>query len=104
MLLAAQGAAGGGGMGMLIMIVAMLVIMWFFIIRPQQKKQKEIRSFQNSLQEGSPVVTNGGIYGKVKRIDLNTNKVEVEIADGVVIEVDKNYIFADASSQTPNKA
>ena len=104
MLLAVQGAAGGGGMGMLIMIVAMSVIMWFFMIRPQQKKQKEIRNFQNSLQEGSSVVTNGGIYGKVKHIDLSTNKVEVEIARGVVIEVDKNYIFADASSQAPNKA
>ena len=104
MLLAAQGAAKSGGMEMLIMFVALFVIMWFFMIRPQQKKQKAIRNFQNSLQEGASVVTNGGIYGKVKRIDLNTNRVEVEIARGVVIEVDKNYIFADASSQAPNKA
>ncbi|HEY9551295.1 MAG TPA: preprotein translocase subunit YajC [Prevotella sp.] len=104
MLLAAQGAAGGGSMGMIIMLVAMFAIMWFFMIRPQQKKQKEIRSFQNSLAEGSSVVTNGGIYGKVKRIHLDSTKVEVEIARGVVIEVDKNYLFADASSQVPNNA
>ena len=72
--------------------------MWFFMIRPQQKKQKEIRNFQNQLQTGTRVVTGGGIYGTVKHIDLNTNKVEVEIARGVVIEVDKGFVYADASA------
>ena len=51
-LLAAQ-QSGQGGSGMfLIMMVAIFAIMWFFMIRPQQKRQKEIRKFQNSLQEG----------------------------------------------------
>ena len=68
------------------------------MIRPQQKKQKEIRAFQNALQEGSKVVTGGGIYGTVKRIDAATNTIEVEIARGVVIRVDRGYVFADASS------
>ncbi len=73
-------------------------------VRRPGHRPKNPSSPQSSLQEGSSVVTNGGIYGKVKHIDLSTNKVEVEIARGVVIEVDKNYIFADASSQAPNKA
>ena len=50
LLLQAQ-AQGGGSMSFLIMMVAIFAIMWFFMIRPQQKKQKEIRKFQNSLQE-----------------------------------------------------
>ena len=100
MLLAAQ-AAQGGGMGMLIMMVAIFAIMWFFMIRPQQKRQKEIRNFQNALQEGSKVVTGGGIYGTVKRIDLAANTVELEIARGVVITVDKSSLFADMASQAP---
>ena len=105
MLLAVQGAAGGGGMGMLIMIVAMFVIMWFFMIRPQQKKQKEIRAFQNALKAGDTVVTGGGIYGTVKKIDLATNKVDIEIAHNVVITVDKGYVFASvqASQQGQSK-
>ena len=100
-LLSAQDAAqqpAGGGMGFLIMMVAIFAIMWFFMIRPQQKKQKEIRNFQNQLQTGTRVVTGGGIYGTVKHIDLNTNKVEVEIARGVVIEVDKGFVYADATA------
>lgn len=101
LVLAAQAAgAQGGAMGMLIMMIAIFVIMWLFMIRPQQKKQKEIRKFQNSLTEGAKVVTGGGVYGTVKRVDLTTNTVEVEIARGVVVVVDKNYVFADLSSQT----
>lgn len=100
MFLAAQ-AAGGGSMQFLIMMVAIFAIMWLFMIRPQQKKQKEIRNFQNSLQEGTKVVTGGGIYGTVKRIDLTTNTLELEVARGVVITVDKSSVYADINSQAP---
>ncbi|MBO4964386.1 MAG: preprotein translocase subunit YajC [Prevotella sp.] len=95
--MAAQ-AAQGGGMSMILMLVAMFAIMWFFMIRPQQKRQKEIRNFQNALQEGQQVVTGGGIYGTVKRIDLTTGTVDLEIAKGVVIKVDKGSVFKDMSS------
>lgn len=101
-ILAAQAASQGGSGTFLILMLAIFAIMWLFMIRPQQKKQKEIRAFQNSLQEGSKVVTGGGIYGTVKSIDIATGKVEVEIARGVVISVDKGYVFADAKSQAPN--
>lgn len=97
-----QAAAGGGSMSFLIMMVAIFAIMWFFMIRPQQKKQKEIRKFQNSLAEGSKVVTGGGVYGTVKHVNLEQNTVDVEIARGVVITVAKGYVFADTASQTPN--
>lgn len=98
-----QAAAGGSSMSFRIMMVAAIfAIMWFFMIRPQQKKQKEIRKFQNALAEGTKVVTGGGVYGTVKRVDLEANTVDVEIARGVVITVAKGYVFADAASQTPN--
>ncbi|MBQ8047881.1 MAG: preprotein translocase subunit YajC [Prevotella sp.] len=103
LILAAQAAGQGGGMGgMLLMMVALFAIMYFFMIRPQTKRQKEIKAFQNSLTEGTKVVTGGGIYGTVRRIDLANGTVEVEIARGVVVTVDRNYVFANASSQMPN--
>lgn len=97
-LLASQQSAQSGNFTFIFMIIAMFVIMWFFMIRPQQKRQKEIRKFQNSLQEGVNVVTGGGIYGTVKKVDLTTNIVDIEISKGVVIRVDKNYVFADVAS------
>ena len=88
-------------MSMLLMMLAIFAIMWFFMIRPQQKRQKEIRQFKNSISEGTKVVTGGGVHGTVKRVNLAENTVEVEIARGVVITVDKNYVFASASPQGP---
>lgn len=101
-ILAAQ-AQQGGGMSMLLMMVAIFVIMWLFMIRPQQKKQKQIRNFQNALSEGDSVVTGGGIYGTVKRVDVETGKVDVEIARGVTITVDKSYVFQGAQDAQPQK-
>lgn len=98
LFLAAQSAQGGGSMSFLIMMVAIFAIMWFTMIRPQQKKQKEIRNFQNNLAEGAQVITGGGIHGVVRRIDLASNTVEVEVAKGVTLRVDRGYVFADASS------
>ena len=99
-ILAAQaGGANGGGMSMLIMMVALFAVMWFFMIRPQQKKQKEIQKFQNALTEGMSVVTGGGIYGTVKKVDIAAGIVEVEIAKGVTIRVDKGYVFKDETAQ-----
>ena len=102
-ILAAQAAQGGGSMSFIIMMVAIFAIMWFFMIRPQQKRQKEIQNFQNSLAEGAEVITGGGIYGTVKKIDLAKGIIEVKIADGVVIKVDKSYVFKDTSSTPMQK-
>lgn len=104
MILAAQAAQGGSSMtSFIIMMVAIFAIMYFFMIKPQQKRQKEIQNFQNSLQEGTPVVTGGGIYGTVKKIDLATGVIEVKIADGVVIKVDKGSVFKDPASTPVQK-
>lgn len=99
LILAAQAAQGGGSsMSFIVMMVAIFAIMWFFMIRPQQKKQKEIQKFQNSLTEGASVVTNGGIYGTVKKIDLANSIIEIEIAKGIVIRVDKSCVFKDMAN------
>ena len=97
-----QSGSGQSGLPMLIMMVAIFAIMWLFMIRPLQKKQKKIREFQNALKEGDKVVTGGGVYGTVKRVNAQENTIDIEVARGVVITVAKGYVFADATSQTPN--
>lgn len=97
-----QSGSGQSGLPMLIMMVAIFAIMWLFMIRPQQKKQKKIREFQNALKEGDKVVTGGGVYGTVKRVNAQENTIDIEVARGVVITVAKGYVFADATSPTPN--
>ena len=95
-----QAAPNGGGnlMMTVIMFGAIFAIMYFFMIRPQQKQRKEIQKFHNELTEGTSVVTGGGIYGTVQKIDLAKGTVDVKIARDVVITVDKSYVFKDMSS------
>lgn len=92
--------AGGGNFSMIIMMVAIFAIMYFSMIRPQQKKQKEIMNFRNNLTVGQEVVTAGGIYGKIKDLDVTT--VTLEIASGVKIKIDRNSIYANAQQGTNN--
>ena len=104
LFLAAQAAQGGGSMtSFFIMMIAIFAIMYFFMIRPQNKRRKEIQDFQNSLAEGTQVFTSGGIYGTVKKIDLANGIIEVKIADGVVIKVDKSYVYKDTASTPMQK-
>ena len=105
-LLQAQAAAGAGQpqgsqWSFWIMMIVIFVIFYFFMIRPQTKRQKEIKKFQDSLENGKTVITQGGIYGRVR--EVKDNYVLVEIADGVKIRVNKNMVFdspEDASQQT----
>ena len=85
------------------MINTFMTIFYFFMIRPQTKRQKEIKKFQDSLENGKTVITQGGIYGRVR--EVKDNYVLVEIADGVKIRVNKNMVFdsPEDASQQPTK-
>lgn len=82
--------AQSGGPSMWIMLLLMIVIFYFFMIRPQSKKAKEERKFRDSLQKGDKVVTAGGIHGKVAEVKDLT--IVIEVANGVNIIVEKNFI------------
>ena len=74
------------GIGQFIPLILIFVIFYFFLIRPQQKKVKEHKLMVEGLKRGDKVITTGGIIGSVERI-IDNEKVEVEIADNVTVEV-----------------
>lgn len=76
-----------GGFGLIWMLVIMLVIMMLFA-RPRQDKEGE--KFRNALQMDQDVITNSGIFGKIKAID--DVSVVLEIAQNTRIRVDKRFI------------
>ncbi len=83
-------APGGSGMANIIFIVVMFAVFWFILIRPQMKQQKEHKNMVSALAKGDEVVSAGGILGKITKI--GDNFVELEIADNVVIKIQKNSI------------
>ena len=86
-------AAGAPGQGDTLMgllpIVLMFVILYFLMIRPQMKKAKEHKAMIEALQKGDEVVA-VGIVGKITKID--DNYVGLEVADNVVIQVQKQAV------------
>ena len=74
------------GIAQLIPLILIFIIFYFFLIRPQQKKVKEHKAMVENLKKGDKIVTSGGITGIITRV-VDNDKVEVEIADNVTVEV-----------------
>ena len=78
----------GSGIGQFIPLILIFVIFYFFQIRTKQKKVKEHKSMVEGLKRGDKVITSGGITGTIERI-IDNDKVEVEIAENVKVEIIK---------------
>ena len=95
----AQAAAGqeGDPLNMLITFGLIGVIFYFLLIRPQRKQQKELKERQESLKPGDKVVSAGGIYGVITKVEQDA--VRMEIAPSVTIKIAKTSIV----SSTPKE-
>ena len=76
------------GFAQFIPLILIFVIFYFFLIRPQQKKVKDHKAMVENLKRGDKVITSGGITGTIERL-IDNDKVEVEIAENVKVEVVK---------------
>lgn len=87
---AQEGAGTSSGFVSLIPLVLIFVIFYFLLLRPQIKRAKEHRKMVGSLAKGDEIVTNGGMLGRITRLDEEF--VAVEVADGVVVRVQRSAI------------
>ena len=62
----------------LLPFVGILVLMYFFLIRPQKKQEKEIASMRNNLVVGDEISTNGGLIGRIVKINEETDVITIE--------------------------
>ena len=74
------------------MMLVFVAVFFFFVIRPQMKRAKDHRNMVSAIAKGDEVVTNGGILGRVD--DVGDAFLAIEIADKVVIRVQKNAVAA----------
>lgn len=102
---AAAGTAGAESGSLAVTLTQLgliLLIFYFFLIRPQTKKIKEHTAMVEALKVGDKVITNGGIYGTV--VKINGAEISLEVASGVNIAVDRMYIGGLAAPQNKNSA
>ena len=90
----------GSGIDQFIPLILIFVSFYFFLIRPQQKKVKEHKAMVEGLKRGDKVVTSGGITGRVERL-IDNDKVEVEIAENVKVEIVKATGIQSLLNNTP---
>ena len=88
----AMGATADGGSPLVqaIPFVLILGIFYFVILLPGKRKQQKVQAFLDNLKENDRIITTSGIYGQIARI--NGDKVQLQIADKVRIDVSKAAI------------
>lgn len=69
--------------------IVIVAFIYFFMYRPNKKRMVEYQKMLDSIKVGNRVLA-AGIYGTVKKVNEKT--INIEIAKGVVIEVNKNAV------------
>ena len=82
-------------------LILIIVVFYFFMIRPQVKKQKDLRTYRESLKKGDKIVTTGGIYGKV--VDIKDNVIVIDVGEQVRLKIDKSAVLKDAADLAAQK-
>lgn len=89
---AAGGPAPASPLMSLLPLIVLFIVFWFLLLRPQMKKAKEHRELIAKLQKGDEVLTSGGVAGRID--DLGESFVSVEVAEKVVIKVQRGAVTA----------
>jgi len=75
-----------------LLLLGMFVLFYFLLIRPQQKRAKEHKEMVDAVKTGDEVVMGGGVLGRVSGV--SEQFASVEVADGVVVKVQRHSIIA----------
>ena len=78
----------------LISLVVIIVLYVLFTFVNLKKQQRKLVTIQEQLKVNTEVIISGGIYGRIKHLDARFAKIE--IADGVVIKVERYAIRSAA--------
>ena len=70
--------------------VLVVGIFYFVILLPMKRRQQKVQAFLAALKVGDKVVTSGGLYGSITR--LNDQSVQVQIAERVRVEMSRSAV------------
>lgn len=76
--------------GSLVMLLVVVAIFYFVLVRPQKKRLQEHTKLIESLKPGDEVVTLGGLYGFINRVD--DENVWLEVSEDTEMRFTKQSI------------
>ena len=53
----------------IVMVVLFVAVFFFFLIRPMRQREKQHDQMVLKMEKGDVVITAGGVYGEVEKID-----------------------------------
>jgi preprotein translocase subunit YajC len=71
-------------------LIILFGIFYFLIIRPQQKQQKEHQAMLEALKKGDKILTNGGLYGEIAKVEEDF--VKIKLNDTTIVKLGKAFI------------
>ena len=71
-------------------LILMAVVFYFILWRPQKKEQKRRAEFLANLKKGDKIVTIGGLYGIIIR--LNEKIATIQIAEKVEVDIARSAV------------
>ena len=95
-------AGQAGGLMSFLPLILIFAVFYFLLIRPQTKRAKEHRKMVSELTVGAEVVTSGGVLGKV--VEAGEQFLKIEVADAVVLTVQRSTVSAIMPKGTYKKA
>ena len=97
------GLGGGGALVQLLPLILIFVVFYFLLIRPQQKKAKDHREMLKNLKRGDKVLTGGGFYATIAKLDDDAT-VTLELAPNLRVRAARHTIADVLSKPEPRKA
>lgn len=89
-----NGAEQGSTLLSFLPLVALFAIFYFLIIRPQQKQQQKHKDMVNSLAKGDKIITNGGLYAEVVKVE--DNFIKIKLNETTIVKIDKAFVSKKA--------
>jgi preprotein translocase subunit YajC len=78
--------------GFFVLIILVLFLLWLMMVRPQRRRRQAQQAMLDDLRVGDEVLTAGGFFATVRRID--EDEVTVELGPGTEARLSKRAIAA----------
>ena len=77
-------------LGQFLPLIFLFGIFYFLIIRPQQKQQKEHQAMLDALTKGDKIVTAGGLFAEVVKVEEDF--IKIKLNDTSIVRLDKAFV------------
>jgi len=77
-------------LGQFLPLIFLFGIFYFLIIRPQQKQQKEHAKMLSELGKGDKIVTTGGLFAEVVKVEEDF--IKIKLNDTSIVKLDKAFV------------